>query len=145
MFFRYCIKPYRTVNSCTGIPAAVWLVVVDHIYTNYIFLTKLYMLCCIYIKTKVTIGMICHFFIINIYACFTVNAFKFQDYFFFFCFFRKYKSFLIGIILRLIPSGIYSACTCLASLIQLHGIVGKCNRKSIFFFPCFIAYPILVK
>ena len=145
MFLRCDIQPHRTVNSGTGIPAAVWLIVIDHFHTDYILFPEFYILGGIYIESDISIRMISHFFAVEIYSCLTVNALKFQDHFLVLRFLWKDKCFLVSVILRLIPSYIHTAGTCLASLIQLHGIMRKSHCKCLFFLSGSVAYPVFVK
>ena len=145
MFLRHDIQPHRTVNSGTGIPAAIRLIVIDHFHPDHIFFPEFYIFCCIYIETKIAIRMICNFFAVEIYSCLTVNALKFQNHFLVFRFLWKDKCFLVSVILCLITSCIHTAGTCLASLIQLHGIMRKSYCKCIFFISCFVANPVFVK
>ena len=77
-----CPEIYRAVDSCSGIPAAVWLVRIPCDHADFILCFVFQKSFRIYIEICITIWSVCGFLSINIDFCIMINTFKLNENFF---------------------------------------------------------------
>ena len=140
-----CPEVHRTVDSCSGIPAAVWLVRIPCDHADFILCFVFQKSFRIYIEICITIWSVCGFLSINIDFCIMINTFKLNENFFAAVLWRHKNMFRIFIIAAQIPAGVSLTDAFCSTRFTPHGIMWKCYGIWFFISGQASASPVSVK